>query len=806
MEDKMTYWSRARYQVNLPLYDGQEKVTASRKHLDLALRAAREGMVLLKNENNVLPLPLGTRAALFGKGIFDYVKGGGGSGDVTCSFTINLYEGFKQIPGALEIFEPLCDYYRANVQTKLEAGAVPGLMEEPPVPQVLLEEAEVFTDTAIIAISRFSGEGWDRKSVAYPNQEKWEKDFAGLSEKLFPESDFYLTAGEAEMIDTVSSHFSKVIVVLNIGGLMDAKWYARNDKISSVLLAWQGGMMGGLAAAELLTGTESPSGKLPDTIACDLDDYPSTKGFHESNEYVEYNEDIYVGYRFFETIPEKKERVVYPFGYGLSYTTFQIVPLSAECDQNKIRVIARVDNIGAYPGREVIQLYYSSPQGLLGKPSRELAAFAKTHMINPGEYEVLTLEYDVSDMASFDDLGKIQKSAYILEKGAYKLYLGKNVREAEELDFVYQIDSDTVISQLSSKLSPSQLEERLLADGRYESLPTGKANDYMQNELGWEGSNAGICAAPYVRFIDRMPFFERKPYISLDSVADEKASLEEFVSQLSLDQKIHLLGGQPNTGVANTFGFGNLPEYDVPSVMTADGPAGLRIRPEVGVNTTAFPVATLLASSWDANLVEEVGFAAGEEVKENNISIWLTPAVNIHRSPLCGRNFEYYSEDPFLAGILAGAMIRGIQRNGVAATIKHFCCNNKETNRRYSDSRVSERALREIYLKVFEIAYKTGHFWSVMSSYNIVNSNRCSESRELLEDILRIEWGFDGVVMTDWWNSGEQYKEINAGNDIKMGCGYPERVKQAYEMGLVSEDLIDISAKRVLKLILRLKD
>ena len=301
-----------------------------------------------------------------------------------------------------------------------------------------------------------------------------------------------------------------------------------------------------------------------------------------------------------------------------------------------------------------------------------------------------------------------------------------------------------------------------------------------------------------------MRFFARDGEIRFDDVADGKASLDDFLSGLSLEEKIHLLGGQPNTGAANTFGFGNLPEKAVPSVMTADGPAGLRIRPECCVNTTAFPCSTLLASTWDPALVEEVGFAAGEEVKENNICVWLTPAINIHRSPLCGRNFEYYSEDPFLTGTLSAAMIRGIQRNGVAAAIKHFCCNNKETNRRSSDSRVSERALREIYLKGFEIAVKTAHPWSLMTSYNLLNSRRCSENRELLEGILRGEWGFDGVVMTDWWNKAEQYKEINAGNDIKMGCGFPERVKRAFDMGLVSEEAITACARRVLELILRL--
>ena len=799
----MGHWTRARYQVNLPLYADREKVTAGKEHLELARRAAREGMVLLKNETGLLPLKSGSKVALFGKGTIDYVKGGGGSGDVTCAYTINLYEGLKQQENAPEIYEPLCDFYRENVHEQLTSGAQPGLTVEPEIPENLLKGAADFTDTAIISICRFSGEAWDRKSVEYPNQERFEYEVSQLSQKLFPDSDFYLTAEEKKMVCSVCENFDKVIVVLNVGGLTDAKWYADNDRIQSVLLAWQGGMTGGLAEADLLMGNDTPSGKLPDTIARDLDDYPSTAGFHESPDYVDYSEDIYVGYRYFETIPGACEKVVYPFGYGLSYTKFNIEPLSAAVTDGAVQVSVRVKNEGSYPGKEVIQLYYRAPRGLLGKPLKVLGAFAKTRLLAPGESQDIMLDIRIDDMASFDDTGKVAKSAYVLEKGDYLFFVGNNVRDAKQLDFVYTNKDNKITQQLSSQLAPSQLKERLVCDGTYETLPAGKPFDTEENGLSGEVPVAGVCMAPAVRYVPPVNFFEMPDNIPFDDVADGKASLEQFMAQLSIDEKIHLLGGQPNTGAANTFGFGNLPEYSVPSVMTADGPAGLRIRPECGVFTTSFPCATQLASTWDPELVEKVGFAAGEEVKENNISVWLTPAVNIHRSPLCGRNFEYYSEDPMLAGVLSGAMIKGIQANKVAAEIKHFCCNNKETNRRYSDSRLSERALREIYLKPFEIAIKTSHPWALMTSYNIVNGRRCSESMELLQEILRDEWGFDGLVTTDWWNVGEQYKEIIAGNDVKMGCGFPDRVKLALEKGLISENDIDRSVERVLKLILR---
>lgn len=800
----MNKWTRAKYQVNLPLYPDKPKVTASDEHLELARKAAREGMILLKNDNSVLPLKGGTRVALFGKGTFDYVKGGGGSGDVTCAYTINLYDGLKQQAVAPEIYEPLCDFYRQHVHDQMKSGAVPGMLTEPDVPDELLEDAAEFTDTAIISISRFSGEAWDRKSVSYPNEEGFEKYTAELSRKLFPESDFYLTEKECRMVENVCDHFSRIIVVLNVGGLMDAKWYALNEKISSVLLAWQGGMMGGLAAADLLMGAASPCGKLPDTLAADLDDYPFTSSFHKSWEYVEYKEDIYVGYRYFETIPGQKDKVIFPFGYGLSFTTFRIDPISVNCDDNLINIRVKVTNSGKRQGREVAAVYCGAPQGLLGKPSKVLVAFAKSKMLEPGESQELAFQISISDLASFDDCGVIAKSAWVLEKGDYHFFIGGDVRNSAELDFVYNVPENLIVKQLTSQLAPSKLVKRLFSDGKLEDLTCSTPYEPLQNELGLADSTEGLCLAPAVRAVPARTFFGHEEVISFDDVADGKYGLNEFMAQLSLEEKIHLLGGQPNTGVANTFGIGNLPEYDVPSVMTADGPAGLRIRPECSVYTTSFPCSTLLASTWDPELVEKVGFAAGEEVKENNISVWLTPAVNIHRSPLCGRNFEYYSEDPMLAGVLSGAMIRGIQANGISAEIKHFCCNNKETNRRYSDSRVSERALREIYLKVFETAIKIGHPWALMTSYNLVNGRRCSESVELLQNILRDEWGFDGVVTTDWWNAGEQYKEIIAGNDVKMGCGFPDRVKTALAKGLITEEDIDRCVKRVLEFILRI--
>ena len=805
----MNKWSRIKFCPNLPLGEDGKRVTGSKEHIELSKNAAKEGMVLLKNENNVLPLKKGTKVALFGKGTFDYVKGGGGSGDVTVAYTRNLYEGLKLKKDKINIFEELCDYYRTDIEAQYASGSVPGMTIEPDVPMDLLDKAKAYTDTAIISICRFSGEGWDRKSVVDPNiPSLWdfEREMTEASARLFKNGDFCLSEKEQEMVNIVKTNFKNVIVVLNIGGMFDTSWFVDDDNIQSALLALQGGMEGGLAAAELLLGEGNPSGKLCDTFAKTLEDYPSTYNFHESRDYVDYTDDIYVGYRYFETIPGAAKKVNYPFGYGLSYTTFDVETISTDICDGKITVKVHVTNTGSYAGKEVVQAYVSKPQGKLGKPAKELVAFAKTRELLVGETQIMSLSWDVSSMVSYDDLGKVQKSAYILEAGTYKFFIGTSVRDVVELDFDYTLNENVIVKQLSAKLVPTGLNKRMLADGSYEELPVSEPFDTDYSAIGNLDNGVKEGVAPLVRAIPSYQFCKGIPRTgehNLIDVVEGKITMDDFVAQLTIDELIHLLGGQPNTGVANTFGLGNLPEYGVPSVMTADGPAGVRINPEVGVCTTAFPCSTLLACTWNPEVIEAVGIAGGKELKENNLGIWLTPAINIHRSPLCGRNFEYYSEDPFLTGVLAGAMVRGIQSNNVGATIKHFALNNKETNRKNSDSRVSERAAREIYLKPFEMIIKNDNPWAVMSSYNIINGHRASECRELLNDILRDEWGYNGMVTTDWWTCGEHYKETKAGNDLKMGNGYPERVKEAYDKRVITRDEIEICVKRILGLIVK---
>lgn len=802
----MKKWQRYQYLPGTPLGKDGRRVTSSAEHIALSCAAAQEGMVLLKNDASVLPLAYGQRIALFGKGTFDYVKGGGGSGDVTVSYIRNLHDGFMELGDRVVIEQDLCDYYKNYVEKEYESGKVPGMIAEPELPADLLNKARAYTDTAIISISRFSGEGWDRKSSFDGNKvQKEDGDLTGEAAKIFEKGDFYLTNAEQKMVDAVSAAFPKVVVVLNVGGIVDTSWFRDNDKIQSVLLAFQGGMEGGLAAATLLTGINTPSGKLADTYAARLEDYPSSKTFHESNDYVDYLEDIYVGYRYFETIPGKADCVVYPFGYGLSYTTFEISDVKITQTGDTFSVLASVTNTGSYAGREVVQVYAEKPQGKLGKPARELVAFAKTKKLSAGETQRLAMTFTKYQLSSYDDLGKVTKSAYVLEAGDYRFHVGTSVRDTKQDPFVFRVDSDTIVMQLSQKMAPTQLKERMLADGSFEALPLGVANDFRANAL------TPLTEAEYEGFTPDQEFKVGQhmwgPGIEqvhkLEEVADGTVSMEDFLAQLSDRNLAELLGGQPNTGLADTFGFGNLPLYGIPNIMTEDGPAGVRFREDRGVVATAWPCATLLASSWDTEIIEQVGLHAGLEVKENNIGFWLTPAINIHRSPLCGRNFEYYSEDPYLTGKLASAMVRGIQSNRVGVSVKHFALNNKETNRKQCDSRASERAIREIYLKAFEMIVKETDPWTIMSSYNVINGHRASENKEMLTDILRGEWDFKGIVTTDWWTAGEHYKELLAGNDIKMGRGYPDRLMQALEIGKITRADMERSVTRLLDVLMR---
>ncbi|MBR5345457.1 MAG: glycoside hydrolase family 3 protein [Clostridia bacterium] len=801
----MERWQRANYLPGIPLGKDGRRVTASPEHIAISKEAAKEGMVLLKNERNTLPLQRGTRIALFGKATFDYVKGGGGSGDVTVPYMHNIYDGFMQVADPCTVFDGTADFYRTYVQGQYAEGKQPGLIAEPELLDDLLCKARAFADTAVVSISRYSGEGWDRKTdnEAPSELENGRHPIVALSYALFEDGDFYFTKTERAMLEKVMKAFPHVVVVLNVGGMVETDWLKGNDAIGAVLLAWQGGMEGGLAEAELLMGMGNPSGKLSDTFAKRLEDYPSAETFYESDDYVDYFEDIYVGYRYFETIPGAAEKVVYPFGYGLSYTHFCLKDPAVAFEDDQVIASVTVTNTGAVPGKEVVQVYYGAPQGKLGKPAKVLGGYRKTKLLAPGESQQVCVSFPVNQMASYDDLGKVRKSAWVLEKGEYRFYIGTDVRSAMLVDGKIVLEENKVVEQLKARMVPTSLSKRMLADGSFEELPQGEPNNPKYTALDPLTEDQMHAQMPAVREIPRRTrrVIDRPQLLD---VAEGRMTMDEFVAAMPDEDLAWLLGGQPNTGLANTYGYGNNPLWGIPNIMSADGPAGVRFLEPTGVTTTAFPVENLLACTWDPEVCYEVGRAGALECKENNIGAWLTPAVCIHRNPICGRNFEYFSEDPLLAGKQAAALVRGIQSEHIAATPKHFALNNKETNRKNSDSRASERAIREIYLKQFEIIVKESDPWSIMSSYNIINGHRASENHDLLVGVLREEWGWEGMVTTDWWTFGEHYKEAMAGNDIKLGCGFPERLLEAKEKGLLTREAMETAAKHILGLILHI--
>ena len=760
----MIKWLRPTYLPCYPLGDNHSRITESEKHRELSRSAATEGSVLLKNEHATLPLKKGTKVAVFGKAQIDYVKGGGGSGGVHVSYVRNIYEGLKLKKEQVDVFDELSLYYQNYVECKYKEGATLGMFDEAPLPEELLAKAKAYTDTAIITICRYSCENEDRKNDGTDHY-------------------FYLSDAERKMVDAVTENFANVIVLLNVGAMIDTSWFAYNDRISSAIMLWQGGMEGGLAAADMLVGDANPSGRLVDTCAKSFEDYPSSEGFHESPDYVQYDEDIFVGYRYFETIPEKKDSVVYPFGYGLSYTTFSITDVFACNNAKNILVTFTVTNTGDTSGKEVVQLYYSAPQEKITKPARELCGFVKTKNLAPGESQDLCISFAINDMASFDDMGDIAKSCYVLEKGTYQFHLGTSVRNTILLDYTYTLTEDVIAEELHSYGAPEKLKRRMVSDGSY---------------LDLECKPVTRAQFPCTYQMAKKPAEEHK----LIDVYEGKIDLDTFIAQLTDEELCHLVGGQPAAGLSDTCGMGNLPRLGIPNVMTIDGPAGVRLRRLSGIKSTAFPVATALAASWNLDLLEEIGRAGALETKENNLSIWLTPALNIHRSPLCGRNFEYYSEDPMISGKMAAAMVRGIQSQNIVAVPKHFACNNKETNRFWSDSILSERALREIYLKGFEICVKEAKPKMIMTSYNIINGISASENAELIQGILRGEWGFEGMLTSDWENGKEHVKEVIAGNDIKMDKGEPDKLMEALKDGSLKREELAVCVKRILEMIL----
>ena len=748
----------------------KEESAREREHRALARCAAQEGIVLLQNDG-VLPMQPG-KVALYGPGSRMTVKGGSGSGDVHERQSVTVEQGLLNagftFPTTLwmDRFEQkyMADVaaWRAGVEQSIRGYGPARTMDmflkigEQPMPYpactpILPDELTDDTDTAIYVLSRQAGEGKDRR---------------------VEKGDYLLSDLETESLKTLSAHYQTLILILNCGSVLDLS-ILEETRIDAVLLMGQGGMEGGNALADLLTGAVNPSGRLTDTWAKRYEDYPAADTFGHRNgdlENDDYSEGIYVGYLWFE----KRDIVPrYPFGYGLSYTTFTQTVQSL----TETALTVTVQNTGKTAGKETVQLFVRKPQGRFDSEKRALLAFAKTRLLAPGEGETLTVTFDLMNVATFDE----EQNTFVLEEGIYTFLLG---------------DAPCGALTLAARVQPV----------------VRKAHE---------------------------PAFS--------------ARVQNLLKTLSDEDKIQLVtgGGYSVRAYNNVMGAAGrtcttLLKKNIPNIVLADGPAGLNVVPVVSVlksglpgykhglprdwqwgwlkkadpvlrffskgakdiyrYMTAWPSETVLAQSWNTALIERVGSAVGTEMKEIGVSVWLAPGMNIHRNPLCGRNFEYYSEDPLVSGKMAAAVTRGVQSTGgVGVSIKHFCCNNQEDNRTHVSANVSERALREIYLRGFEIAVREGSPWTVMSSYNRVNRQYVCNNPELLTGVLREEWGFDGLVMSDWnaTDPASHAEAINAGNDLIMP-GNPA-VRKALLAGLRDGTLdpaaLDRSAGRVLELV-----
>lgn len=694
-------------------------------------QAAADGCVLLKN-NGALPINGKDNVALFGRVQNDsFFVGNGSGGDVCAPYKISFADGIEK-NGKIHINEDLRKIYndwcgkRKNIPDPGFWGHWPRFYPEMPLKDNIVKSASEKSNKAVVFIGRSAGE--DRENV-------------------LEKGSYYLTDREKEMLDLVTAHFDDVILVLNIGSLIDFEEIdAYKDKIGSILIAWQGGMESGNALSDILSGEVTPSGKLSDTIAKRYEDYPSSGSFG-AKEYNNYVEDIFVGYRYFETFAP--EKVLYEFGFGLSYTNFKIETEKANYSEGKTEFNVNVTNIGSVPGKETVQFYVSAPNGKLGKAKKSLVAFHKTELLSPGDCETFVTVISNDGFASYDDSGKAgHKSCYILESGIYDFYVGNSVRNCEKA-YSFTLENTIVTAELSEVMAVSENRafERIAAvcDGDKIALSKEKVpvrTVSLKNRI--------LSSLPGGKEISGDKGYK------LSDVKAGKVKLQDFTAQLSLDELEAISRGEGPMnsslgakGNAGAFGgvLKSLREKGIPPIITTDGPSGIRLLSACSL----MPCGTAIACSWDESLTEKLFTEMGKEMIKKGSDVLLAPGMNIHRNVLCGRNFEYYSEDPYLTGKTAAATVRGIQKNGVSACPKHFAGNNQEYNRNHTDDIVSERALREIYLKGFEICVKESSPHCIMTSYNKINGVWSHYNYELCTTVLRDEWHFGGMVMTDWW-------------------------------------------------------
>ena len=722
---------------------------------DTARKAIAEGCVLLEN-NGVLPLKKDSRVSVFGRIQTNYYKSGTGSGGkVNVSKVWNIVEGLEE-SGFVKVNQELKKVYEEwEKENPYDEGLGWGKerwsQDEMPLTKELVEQASTASDIALVIIGRTAGEDKDNSAT---------------------KGSWFLTDEELDMLKKVRAGFDKVAVLLNVGNIIDMN-FVEEVKPDAVMYVWQGGMLGGLGTADVLTGKITPCGKLTDTIAKKIEDYPSDKWFGDLKQNF-YCEDIFVGYRYFETFA--KDKVLYPFGYGLSYTSFKIESLSASNDlaAQKVNLKVKITNTGSTAGKEVVQVYISAPNGKLGKAARVLADFEKTEILQPGASQELDFAIPYYNFASYDDGGYTgNKACFVLEEGNYKLYAGSDVRSAAQA-FNFDLASLLVIKKCEEAYAPVQAFERIHANA--DGSLTMQATPLSTVDM-WERRAQRLPA--------EIPFTGDKGY-KLKDVLDGKVDIKDFVAQFTDEELACFYRGEGmgsslvTPGTASAFG-GVSPRlkehFGIPVACCDDGPSGMRL--DCGMKAFSLPNGAAVASTFNKKLVKDLYTLTGHEMHATNVENLLGPGMNIIRHPLNGRNFEYFSEDPIVTGFIGSAMVQGLQAAGVTGTIKHFCGNNQEANRHGIDSIISERALREIYLKGFEIVVRNGGD-SVMTTYGIVNGIHTSSSYDLCTTILRNDWGFKGIVMTDWWallnEPGEAPNRTNfavmlrAQNDIYMCC------------------------------------
>jgi beta-glucosidase len=798
----------------VPVYAASTSNAVSERettNAQISMQAATQGMVLLQNKNNTLPIAQKGKIALFGGGAYVTVKGGTGSGDVNQRYTVPVWDAIKKAGYSITSSNWLESYKKSFDKQKVaydkkNAGnwwAAPFNL-----PDYALTDADIKTasqtDTAIYVVSRNSGEGSDRTAK---------------------KGDYYLTDAEYANIKKMALSFKNSIVVLNVGGIIDTKFAKDIPQLDSVVLMSQAGMEGGTAALKVLDGEVTPSGKLTDTWAVNYSDYPSSTTFssNDGNSLKEdYTDDIYVGYRYFDTF---NVTPAYSFGYGLSYTSFDMKTVSVTADEKKVTVKVKVTNTGKkYSGKEVAQVYFSAPNGDLEKPYQELAAYGKTDLLAPGQSQTLTISYNTSEMSSYSE----KDAAYEMEKGNYVIRVGNSSRnthvaaalnlgstvKTEQLSNQMKIDKK--ITTLSNKEVPTYSYE-----GEQNEIAKAQKISLSSKELELiDGNNASKYdkedVTTYVTEATKndqtkstSPYKETK--VTVDGVKDaklydvysSKITMQQFVASLSVQKMADIvegigmsgnssgiIGAQANSvpGAAGETTSNYFDTDGIPNIVLSDGPAGIRITQSYKNNNqtyyqycTAFPIGTLLAQTWDPEVVKSTDNALGKEMLEYGATLWLAPGMNIHRNPLCGRNFEYYSEDPFIAGTMAVAATTGVQSNpGIGVTIKHYATNNQENDRTTEYNTVSERALREIYLKGFEMAIKGAQPMAIMTSYNGLNGVPAADSYDLCTDFPRGEWGFKGLIMTDWGGGmSTPSKSMHAGNDLIMPGGSQDNIVEA---------------------------